>query len=187
MGARPLQARLVWGHFISTASLARGLALALLVLAGPLATGCGDTVDPAFATPDATLRSLLRSHRLDTVAADVLRDRIARRERFRVTDHGLYRSCFTSFRDEPETQGLAGFVLGAIARSRGQWRTAIGADGVHATVRAGSHARIELVRDDERGWRIDLHRSVPVQVQRQMAELGRRVRERYAHDGLPTD
>ena len=177
----------MWGRSISTASLARGLALALLVLAGPLTTGCDDPVDPAFATPEATLRSLLRSHRLDTVAPDVLRERVARRERFRVADHGLYRSCFESFRDEPETQGLAGFVLGAIARSRGLWGTAIGADGRHATVRAGSHARIELERDDEGRWRIDLHRSVPVHVQRQMAELGRRVRERYAHDGLPTD
>lgn len=184
----------MWGRSIHEASperTSRASRLAFVLVATAtivLFAACDPPVDPAFATPDATLRSLLRSHRLDTLSPEALRDRVARRERLRVVDRGLFRACFASFRDAPEDQGLAGFVLGALGRSRGQWTTVLDErDEDHATVHAGPHARIELVRSDEHGWQIDLPRSVPLHVQRQMAELGRRVRLRYAHDGLPTE
>lgn len=172
-------------HRPSPGAVTAALAWLLVASVGVIAA-CDPEVDPSFATPEATLRSLLRSHRLDAVAPDVLRDRIARRERLRVHDQALLRSCFTTFRDVPEDQGLAGFVVGAIGRSRDAWRTVIH-DERRATVHAGSRTRIELVRHADRTWRIDLHRSVPIAVQRQMAELSLRVRQRYAHDGLPTE
>lgn len=161
--------------------------LALVGLGAVAAGGCeGATTstDSRFATPERTVATLLASHGLEGVSQDEIRERMARHERFAVTDEASFRACFVDL-DDPLAEGLAGWVLGALAAGRDELRTEIFAES--ATVAPREGVRIAMQRRPDGTWRIALRDSVPADVRRALASVAQRHDRRARAQGLPLE
>jgi len=141
-----------------------------------LSAGCAEEAapDPRFATPNATVRTLLHAYGLSGLSQQDIQKRMRDHRRFELLDELAYRACFEDF-DSADDEGLAGFVVGAIAAGRDSLRVTI-VQGT-ASVFPSPQARIVLHRHDD-GWKISLRESVPGEVQRELRAITQRAAER---------
>ena len=149
------------------------LALALFAIA---LAACSDatTTDIRYSTPEHTVETLLDAYGLRGLSADEIRT--MRRERqLRLVDGPAYRACFARL-----AQGLAGFVVGALAENRDDTRTQIA--GETARISVGQRATIVMHLQDG-AWRIDLDASVPVAIRAQLRDVARRAQEQQRRQG----
>ncbi|MDQ3036511.1 MAG: hypothetical protein M3Y87_29205, partial [Myxococcota bacterium] len=118
--------------------IAAGAALAagLAALAVGGCEGATTSMDSRFATPERTVATLLASHGLEGLSQEETRARMARHERFEVTDEAAFRACFVDL-DDPVSEGLAGWVLGALAAGRDELRTEMFAEQATVAPREG--------------------------------------------------
>lgn len=163
------------------------LRLAAVVVALVLSLGCEgigvERVDSRLATPERTVATLLASHGLEGVPQDEVRARMRAGERFELADRAAFEACFADL-DDPVAEGLAGWVLGALAAGKDELRTEIFAE--RATVAPREGVRIALRRGDDGGWRIVLGESVPEDVRRALTVVAERHETRALREGLPT-
>lgn len=146
-------------HNSSTGGLLLRAALALVLGAVALAA-CAPRTDPHLATPESTLRTLLDAYGLGEVPQAEVRRRMAAGDRFELIDDVGWRRCFDDLRT-PQDEGLAGFVLGAVAAHKDALRLELGDDrAVVRPVEEGLGREIVLRRRPS-GWRIVLRESVP--------------------------
>lgn len=159
--------------------------LPLVVFTSLLATGCeGATTstDPRFATPERTAETLLASYELDTVSQDEVRARLAAHARFELEDRDAFEACFADLDASPAGEGLAGWVLGAIAAGKDELRTTIAAD--RATVSPREGVRVVMRREDDGAWRIVLAESVPADVRRGIEAVTAMHDQRLRREGI---
>lgn len=146
--------------------------------------GAGTTVDSRFATPERTVATLLASYGLEDVPQEEIRARMAAHERFELRDGEAFRACFVEL-DDPLSEGLAGWVLGALAVGRDELRTEI--FGERATVAPREGVRIALHQQRDGTWRIALRESVPDDVRRALSSVAERHDRRVREQGLPLE
>lgn len=151
------------------------VAVAVLALSGWAGTlgGCeGMTrTDSRYATPERTIETLLTAYGIEDVPQDELRGRIASGGSFRLVDRPAYEGCFFDM-EGSFGEGLAGYVLGALAAGREDIRTVITGDRAVVSPREG--VDVVLRRDETGAWRIVLRDSVPDEVLERMAAVAER-------------
>ena len=161
------------------------LAALLAALLGCALLGCGaPATDARFATPEATVATLLRAYDLEDVSQDEVRARLAAHSRIHLRDHESYEACFADLSTHPADQGLAGYVVGALAAGKDELR--YHREGDRATVSPAEGVEIVMRRGEDGAYRVVLARSVPREVRARMASLAEHAEGRVAR-GLPTD
>lgn len=156
-----------------------------LVLAFALVLGaCGSPpVDQRFVTPEATVTTLLGAYDLADVSQDEIRTRLAARDHFPLRDRDTYEACFTDMAADPSAEGLAGFVVGALAASKDELTVTI--EGERAIVSPREGVEIVMRRQDGE-YRIVLARSVPDEVRTRIVAVAAHAETRLGR-GLATD
>ena len=153
----------------------RAFIITATVLLG-LASCKTDSVSPAFESPNATIDTLFRAYDVRDVPQVEIRRRLQARERFKLLDENLFRSCFSDWQGEHD-QGLGGFVFGQLVAAKDE--LLIDIKGETARVRASSSAPevspVVLIKQDA-GWKIDLRQSVPPDIRQRLYEVYRRTR-----------
>lgn len=156
----------------------RVLALALVLL-----TACqGREADARFASPEATVETLLATYDLADVSQAEIRERMAAHRRFTLLDRDTYEACFADLGRGSSDEGMAGFVVGALAAGKDE--LVVDVDEGRATV--SPRAGVEIVlREEDGAWRIVLARSVPAEVRERIASVAAHADGRLRR-GLPT-
>jgi len=149
---------------------------ATLLVLGALACvsmGCAPRTDPRLATPESTLSTLLTAYGLGDLPQAEIRRRLVAGDRFELRDPTLWRSCFDDLRT-PQDEGLAGFVLGAVATHKDALRVSGSDERVEVRPLDEDADRTIVLRRRPTGWRIVLRESVPREVRRSLyAEYAR--------------
>lgn len=147
------------------------MARLIVCCAALLALACGEAreVDHRFDSPEATVATLLAAYDLDDVPQAEIRARMASRGRFTLRDRDGYEACFTDLGANPADEGLAGFVVGALAAGKDELR--VRREGERAIVSPREGVDIVMRRDDEGAYRIVLSRSVPSDVRARIASV----------------
>ena len=155
----------------------------IALLAAVLLAACdGDTTstDPRFATPERTVATLLGSYGLADVSQEEVRTLMAAHERFELVDRPSFEACFVEHAEGgPEDaliEGLAGFVVGALAAGKDELRVEIAGDTAYVSPRAG--VRVVLHRQDDGRFLIALRESVPEDVARRIALVAEHAEQR---------
>lgn len=152
-------------------------AAVFLALALPLLASCEREPVPAgFESPAATIDTLFRAYGVHDITQDEARRRLQARERFRLLDPKLFRSCFSDWQGEHD-QALGGYVFGQLVAAKDELEieTEKGAARVRAVSASEDLHPIVLVERD-RAWKIDLRESIPPEVRQSLYEVYRRAR-----------
>jgi hypothetical protein len=145
--------------------------------------GATHTVDARFSTPEHTALTLLGSYGLEHATQAEIREHMAQHDRFEMRDRHAYEACFSDLRDgDAASEGVAGFVFGAIAAGRDELRVQITGD--RATLSPRDGVEIVMHRGDDGAFRIALADSVPSEVRTQIAAIAHHADERLRR-GLP--
>ena len=152
---------------------------AAILLAVALLIGTSCTREPSptgFESPAATIDSLFRAYGVEDMSQTEARRRLQARERFKLLDPALFRSCFSDWQGEHD-QALGGFVFGQLVAAKDELE--IETDEGTARVRFSSAADdfhpIVLV-ERERAWKIDLRQSIAPRIRQSLYEVYRRAR-----------
>jgi hypothetical protein len=137
--------------------------------------------DARFSTPEHTVHTLLSAYGFDALTQEEARARLATQDRFELIDRDAYRACFEDL-GPIENEGLAGWVVGALASGKDELRTEI--IGERATVSPREGVRIVMRRDATGGWRIVLRESVPEDVRRALITITARAEQRARATGI---
>lgn len=168
--------------------LRAGILCALAVVSlGCLGGGCEGGLtrtDARFSTPERTVETLLASYQLDALTQDEVRARLAAHARFELVDRRSFEACFADLDAGATSEGLAGWVLGALAAGKDELRTTIAADSATVSPREG--VRIVLRREDDGAWRIVLAESVPDDVRRGITAVTTAHDQRLRRQGIST-
>ncbi|MDH3728016.1 MAG: hypothetical protein OER77_10840 [Myxococcales bacterium] len=134
------------------------------------------SVSSAFESPNATIDTLFRAYDVQDVPQAEIRRRFQARERFKLVDENLFRSCFSDWQGEHD-QGLGGFVFGQLVAAKDELTIDFQGDTAHvrASSSAPDHSPVVLVKQDS-GWKIDLRQSVPPDVRQRLYEVYRHAR-----------
>lgn len=150
-------------HRLRSLSLVCALALAPLSLSA--CEGDTRTVDVRYSSPEHTVTTLFTAYGLESLSQDEVRQRMASNGHLELRDRETYLACFGDL-ETPADEGLAGFVLGALAAGKDELRTTITQD--RATVSPRPGVEVVLRREDDGRWRIVLAESVPAEVRARM-------------------
>ena len=138
-------------------------------------TACSEPPDPRFATPEASIRTLMSAYGVEDLSEEEVQQRLRARARFTLRDADLYRDCFADW-TSPHDEGLAGYVFGRVAAAKDHLRFDPVGDGEDVAVRfpdarsEGGRAAI-ILRRTQSGYRIVLRRSVPREVRAQLYQV----------------
>jgi hypothetical protein len=164
--------------------MVRSLPLAVTLLAAMTPACEDDPADPRFATPEATIQTLLGAYGVEDMTQEQIQAHMRARGRFELRDEATYRACFVRFTG-PEDEGLAGFVFGTIASGKDQLRIARVDDQVHVFPNPDRRDRYVLLVERDEGWKIDLEASVPSEIRSALQNDYARVQKRNARTGAP--
>jgi hypothetical protein len=154
-----------------------------LLLASLLLSACHERpVDARFASPEATVETLLTAYDLADVPQDEVRARMAAHARFTLLDRETYEACFADLGAASLDEGLAGFVVGALAAGKDELEVEI--DGELARVSPREGVAITL-RNEDGAWHIVLRDSVPAEIRERIASVAAHADGRLRR-GLPT-
>lgn len=159
--------------------------LALFVLVNSmLVLGCGD-VDPAHATPEATIASLFGAYGVEEMPEAAAVDRLRSGGRFELRDPTAHAACFADYAGV-EDEGAAGYVFGQLVVRKDHLRYE--RDGetarVYPSERRGEGAPVVTLRRADGAYRIVLDESVPPEVRERLRALYERSRARELR-GVP--
>lgn len=154
-----------------------------LLLASLLLTACHERpVDARFASPEATVETLLGAYDLADVPQAEVRARMAEHARFTLLDRDTFEACFADLGAASLDEGLAGFVVGALAAGKDELDIDVEGEIAHVSPRAG----VEIaLRNDDGAWRIVLRDSVPAEIRERIASVAAHADGRLRR-GLPT-
>ncbi len=157
----------------------QNMRLPIVLFALVLVLGCEGatrTVDARFSTPEHTVRTLLSAYGLADATQEQIRERMAAHDRFEIRSRATFRSCFEDLGTSPASEGVAGFVFGALAAGRDDMRVELAGDRATVSPRAG--VEIVMHRGEDGAYRIVLGESVPDEVRARMASLARHADDR---------
>ncbi len=156
----------------------RVLILGCVLSIASAGAGCDEVVvtDARYSTPEHTVETLFAAYGLGDASADALRERLAARVSFELQDHDAHRACFADHDGDALSDGMAGWVFGALAAGRDALRTEMFAD--RATVSPREGVRVVLRHGEDGAWRIVLRESVPDRVREGLAALAERHEQR---------
>jgi len=154
-----------------------------LLLASLLLSACHERpVDARFASPEATVETLLGAYDLADVPQAEVRARMAEHARFTLLDRDTFEACFADLGAASLDEGLAGFVVGALAAGKDELDIDVEGEIAHVSPRAG----VEIaLRNDDGAWRIVLRDSVPAEIRERIASVAAHADGRLRR-GLPT-
>jgi hypothetical protein len=163
--------------------LARVLALLSTVLAASL-VGCEEEPeDVRFATPEATIRTLLATYGVQDMSQEEIQRHMRGRGGFELRDEVTYRMCFTDYTG-PEHEGFAGYVFGTIAAGKDQLRVVRVEGRVHVYPNPDRVDRYVVLDEGDDGlWRITLNDSVPADIKRALLAEYERISTRAKRAG----
>jgi len=165
----------------------RGLPALLAAAAATLgpAAGCDeDDPDPRFATPEATIGTLMAAYGVDRMSQDEIQLRMRSRERFQLRDEVSYRACFDDY-EGIHHEGLAGFVFGTIAAGKDDLEIVHAQGKAHVYPDPERRDRSVVLVEREGEWKISLRDSVPSDIRRALLEEYRRAKGRASRAGSP--
>lgn len=151
------------------------LILAATILLG--LTSCKtEAVPVAFESPNATIDTLFRAYDVQDVPQTEIRRRLQARERFKLLDENLFRSCFSDWQGEHD-QALGGFVFGQLVAAKDELTIDVkdGTAHVRASLSGPDLPPVVLIKQDV-GWKIDLRQSVPPDIRQRLYEVYRHAR-----------
>ena len=137
------------------------------------------STDSRYATPERTIETLFAAYDIEDESQEDLRALLASGGTFRLADRTAYEGCFADM-EGSFGEGLAGYVLGALAVGRDDIRTTI--TGERAVVSPREGVDIVLQRDGTGAWRIVLHESVPDELQARMAAVAEHAARTHARE-----
>jgi hypothetical protein len=158
----------------------RWLASTLILLAS---TACADEpADPRFASPEATLESLLRAYGVEQMSQEEIQEHMRGQGRFELRDEPTYRECFDDY-EGPQSEGLAGFVFGTVAAGKDQLRINHVQGNVHVFPNPDRNDRYVVLVQRDGEYKISLRESVPPEIRRRLLGQYQRMRARNQRAG----
>lgn len=147
---------------------------------------CGEEhdPDPRFATPEATLHTLLSTYGVEGMSQQEIREVMRQRGRFRLRDEQTYRACFDDY-EGPHHEGLAGFVFGTVAAGKDQLEVTNVQGKAHVFPNPDRRDRSVVLIERDGEWKISLRESVPSEVRKALLSEYQRVSERNRRAGAP--
>ncbi|MEM9190375.1 MAG: hypothetical protein AAGF12_14415 [Myxococcota bacterium] len=146
-----------------------------------LLAGCEEP-DPRFASPEATLDTMMDAYGVLGFTQDEIQERMRVGGRFQLRDEASYRACFAEF-GGPQDEGLAGFVFGTVAAGKDQMRIDLQDDRAHVFPNPDRIDRsVVLVRQNGE-WKISLEESVPADVRHRLRQDYLRMSQRNRRAG----
>ena len=162
------------GSLGRSSARARGLAALLLISAAACSTAaCSPSPSPdaRLSTPQGTVEELLGAYGLAELDEESLHDRLTRRAPLHLADPLGRDRCVSGVeREDPLYEAYLGYVVANLARGRGALRYQLVRPDETQVLADAAHGRpfpITL-RRDAIGWRVDLRRSFPDRVRREI-------------------
>jgi len=157
--------------------LARAAVLLLFV------TACDEhEVDARFATPEATLQTLLASYGVQHMSQDEIQEHMRARGRFELRDEQTFRACFDDYSSAAD-EGLAGFVFGTVAAGKDDLRVNHAQGKAHVFPDPDRRERRVVLVEHDGEWKISLRDSVPPAIRRSLREEYQRLSDRVRREG----
>lgn len=161
--------------------------VAVLAAAAAVALSLGgceeEPKDARFATPEATIRTLLSTYGVQDMSQEEIQRHMRGRGRFELRDEVTYRMCFVDYAGS-EHEGFAGYVFGTIAAGKDQIRIVHVEGRVHAYPDPDRVERYVVLDEGDDGlWRINLGESVPADVKRALLAEYERISNRQKRAG----
>lgn len=129
-----------------------------------------------FESPSATIESLFRAYDVQGISQEEARRRLQARERFKLVDESLFRTCFLDWQGEHD-HALGGFVFGQLVAAKDQLEISVEDDIAQVRVAPDSpEVQPIVLRKQQSAWKIDLRDSVPAKVRQSLYEVYRRAR-----------
>lgn len=149
--------------------------IALLAL---LLVACNDhTPDSKYATPEATIETLLRAYGVADMSEEDIQRTMRERGRFELRDEPAFRGCFADY-DNLSDEGLAGFVFGLIAARKDNLRVVQTGGRANVFTDPDRRERNVVLLEEDGEWKISLHDSVPADVRRDLEGIAKRAQTR---------
>jgi hypothetical protein len=149
------------------------LPLVLATVVAGLACGEPAPADLRLLTPKTTAETLLEVYGVADVSEEEVRRRMRIGRSFHLHDPETRALCFADLDESaPDAEGLVGYVFGSLASGKSDLEVTITGDVAHVFGRdeTGRRSRPVVMRREEAGWKIVLRESVPVAIQRRLAE-----------------
>ena len=145
----------------------------LTLLVAGLACGAPEPTDLRLFTPKTTAETLLEVYGVADVSEEEVRRRMRIGRSFHLHDPETRALCFADLDESaPDAEGLVGYVFGSLASGKSDLEVTITGDVAHVFGRdeTGRRSRPVVMRREDAGWKIVLRESVPVAIQRRLAE-----------------
>lgn len=149
------------------------LPLVLTLFVTGLACGAPEPTDLRLFTPKTTAETLLEVYGVADVSEEEVRRRMRIGRSFHLHDPETRALCFADLDESaPDAEGLVGYVFGSLASGKSDLEVTITGDVAHVFGRdeTGRRSRPVVMRREDSGWKIVLRESVPVAIQRRLAE-----------------
>lgn len=149
------------------------LSLVLTLFVTGLACGAPEPTDLRLFTPKTTAETLLEVYGVADVSEEEVRRRMRIGRSFHLHDPETRALCFADLDESaPDAEGLVGYVFGSLASGKSDLEVTITGDVAHVFGRdeTGRRSRPVVMRREDSGWKIVLRESVPVAIQRRLAE-----------------
>ena len=149
------------------------LPLALTLFVTGLACGAPEPTDLRLFTPKTTAETLLEGYGVADVSEEEVRRRMRIGRSFHLHDPETRALCFADLDESaPDAEGLVGYVFGSLASGKSDLEVTITGDVAHVFGRdeTGRRSRPVVMRREDAGWKIVLRESVPIAIQRRLAE-----------------
>lgn len=149
------------------------LPLVLTLFVTGLACGAPEPTDLRLFTPKTTAETLLEVYGVADVSEEEVRRRMRIGRSFHLHDPETRALCFADLDESaPDAEGLVGYVFGSLASGKSDLEVTITGDVAHVFGRdeTGRRSRPVVMRREDAGWKIVLRESVPIAIQRRLAE-----------------
>lgn len=149
------------------------LPLVLTLFVTGLACGAPEPTDLRLFTPKTTAETLLEVYGVADVSEEEVRRRMRIGRSFHLHDPETRALCFADLDESaPDAEGLVGYVFGSLASGKSDLEVTITGDVAHVFGRdeSGRRSRPVVMRREDAGWKIVLRESVPIAIQRRLAE-----------------
>ena len=158
----------------------------LLALSGVLSLsgGCDPEPDPRYASPEATVATLLEAFECQDASQEEIRDRLAVGDRFELDDAASFHGAFVDYRGTVD-EGLAGYVFGFVATGKDDLTVERAGARAYAYPKPSDRSRRVVFLETERHWLIALAESVPQPIQVALRAEHARAREELARAPVP--
>ena len=147
-------------------------------------SGCADDPDPRFATPEATVTTLLGAYGVQQMSEEEIQRHMRDRGHFELRDEMAYQACFSDY-GGPQDEGAAGYVFGLLAARKDNLQVIVTDDNAHIFPNRDRRDQSVYLEREQGAWRIQLARSVPEDVRTQLREIFLQAQRRARRLGAP--